>query len=656
MSSTDQRQAAGPERGDRAAVARASGRRAVSLRAVLLGLLCGPPTVFFLVKCTWVNGGFEVVPPMFPNAVAILFFMAAFNHWLRRKAPRYAFSAGEMLTVYLMTGVSTGLTSRVWDLGGALASFITYPFWLATETNHWKELLWPNLPSYLTVWDRDVLEGFYVGHANPYTWSVIRAWAIPAFWWATLVGALMWVALCLNSIVRRRWEDEEKLPFPMAILPVALADDSKSGLLQSKLFWTGLAISSGICAWNTLSGVLPNIPGIPMEYSFFPLTLNHPPWDQIKWPVVSWDPLALGLCYLMPLDLALSLFVFDIFWTSEYVLTRQLGWSVSAFGGFPYGLEQVAGGFMAIFATFCWLDRRYLLEVAKSALGLTSALAEDRDEAFGYRSAVLGAVIGLGYLWWILSRGGMQAWVVALFLIGYFMVCLVISRLRAQLGPPSHHLQGAMPSVVLPALVGTRALGAHSLGMLYLLFPFLYGQRNNPVPLQLEALRMAQGRRMERRRIAIALAVTAPLAIVYFFWASIHIGYHSGLGAGANIAQVYTARGGTEALDNDIRYPAGPDTSATTAICVGFVITLTLMFMKLRFPWFLHPVAFPIAISESIQGYTVAIFAVWLLKTMLLRYGGLRAHRTALPLFLGFIVGYSSYMLVEGVVRLFFAT
>jgi preprotein translocase subunit SecF len=80
------------------------------------------------------------------------------------------------------------------------------------------------------------------------------------------------------------------------------------------------------------------------------------------------------------------------------------------------------------------------------------------------------------------------------------------------------------------------------------------------------------------------------------------------------------------------------------------------MFMKLRFPWFLHPVAFPIAISESIQGYTVAIFAVWLLKTMLLRYGGLRAHRTALPLFLGLIVGYSSYMLVEGVVRLFFAT
>ncbi len=36
---------------------------------------------------------------------------------------------------------------------------------------------------------------------------------------------------------------------------------------------------------------------------------------------------------------------------------------------------------------------------------------------------------------------------------------------------------------------------------------------------------------------------------------------------------------------------------------------------------------------------TPAIFIAWLVKLMLLRYGGLRAHNVAKPLFLGFIVG-----------------
>ncbi len=34
-----------------------------------------------------------------------------------------------------------------------------------------------------------------------------------------------------------------------------------------------------------------------------------------------------------------------------------------------------------------------------------------------------------------------------------------------------------------------------------------------------------------------------------------------------------------------------------------------------------------------------AILLTWLVKLFLLRYGGLRAHRAALPLFIGLLVG-----------------
>ncbi len=40
--------------------------------------------------------------------------------------------------------------------------------------------MWPNLPTWLTVQDRDVLEGLYYGQASPYTAEILRAWATPA--------------------------------------------------------------------------------------------------------------------------------------------------------------------------------------------------------------------------------------------------------------------------------------------------------------------------------------------------------------------------------------------------------------------------------------------------------------------------------------------
>jgi hypothetical protein len=177
--------------------------------------------------------------------------------------------------------------------------------------------------------------------------------------------------------------------------------------------------------------------------------------------------------------------------------------------------------------------------------------------------------------------------------------------------------------------------------MLLMLRPYLQEQRNNPTPLQLEALRMAEGGRMERRCIALALAMVAPFAMLCYFWATIHIGYHLGLGTGnTHVWQMAVARWGAEGLNTDLRYPSEMNTSGSMAMGFGLVFTLLLTFMKLRFQWWpLHPVAYPIAIASTIQSMTPAILITWLFKALLLRYGGLRAHRRALPFFLGLLAG-----------------
>ena len=617
----------------------------MTARALVAGLVLTPLNVAFIVNATMSQGGFRFTGrhSLFVNSVAVLLVLTLINQWLKRRRSKWSFGAGEMLTIYVMLATSTGLISSAFDLGGSLAGTITYPFWFATKENHWRELLWPNLPTWLTVRDPAILEGFYTGQSSALNWAVIRAWATPAVWYAAFVGAIMWVCLCMNSIIRRRWEDEERLPFPLTALPLQIVDE-RSGLLRSRLWWLGIGISLGLGAWNTAVGLVPSLPSLPLAFDYTAYVANHPPWSYInRFTILEWQPFAVGLCYLIPLDLAFSLVAFDIFWTTEYILTGQLGWSTgSVLSQPPYGDQQTVGAFMALLLSALWLDRHYLLHVGRRAVGFTSALSDESQEAFSYRGAMIGLFAGLAFLWWFLARGGVPAWVVMGFFAVYFPMALVISRLRAQLGTPTHQLYGCMPNYVLPTLVGTRLLGARTMGMFGALAPFLEEQRNNPNPVQLEAFRMSEGGRMERRRIAVALAVVPPLTLLCYFAAVTQFGYRVGLASGnvnyyPHLAMPYSH---TMRLDDALRYPSDPDTSGSLAMGFGLVFTFLLMFLKLRFQWWpFHPMAFPIAPASTIQALSLVIFVTWLIKALLLRYGGLKAHRSALPFFLGLLAG-----------------
>jgi hypothetical protein len=628
--------------------------RGVTARSIIAGLILTPLNVVFIMHATMLLNGFRFTGrhSLFVNTIAGLFLLALFNEWLKRRRSRWTFGAGEMLTLYLMVGVSTGLICSAFDLGGSLAGTITYPFWFATKENRWRDLLWPNIPPWLTVQDRTALESFYVGGANPYTWSAFRPWLTPALWYAAYVSAVMWIALCLNSIVRRRWEDEERLPFPLVVLPLQLTEDRPS-LFRSRLFWIGVIIAVVLGLWNVVAGFFPALPIVPMGVDYSTYVANKPPWDALRFQQFEWQPFAIGLCYLIPLDLALSLWVFDLVWQAEHVLTSLFGWS-GTYYGMPFTDQQSAGGYYALLLSALWLDRQYVMQVMRRVLGLSSPLRDEGQEAMPYRGAVLGMLPALVFLWWFLQRGGLQPWVVLSFFGIYFPMMLVISRLRAQLGPPTHQLYFTTPNFVLPALVGTQTLGPRTMGMFAMLSPFLMEQRNNPMPMQLEGFRMAEGGRMERRRLAIALALVPPITIVVYFWATMKICYQNGLGSTiAYYPYVATPYGTIATMDEGVRYPSGTDVGSSLAMGVGLLTTLALMWLKLTFQWWpLHPVAYPIATGSTIQALTLVIFATWLVKALFLRYGGLRTHRVALPFFLGLLAGGATEALLRRVLSL----
>lgn len=618
---------------------RVGGREGVSARALIIGFALTPLNVFFMHGFTWVAFDLTGWQPIVANAVAALFFLALLSAAFRRWRPQWAFSAGEMLTVYVLLGMGTGLVTVVWAFA-SLAGTIAYPFGFATPENQWENLLWPNLPYWLTVRDPEAVRAFFIGQSNPYRWSVVHAWAIPALWWTSFVGVLLWVCLCLNSFVRRRWEEEEKLPYPLVIIPMQIAKE-RSGLLHNRVFWFTIAAWFAIELWNLACNYSPGLPRIYFKYIFHRYLAGLHPWDEIPIPVIQISPLAIGMIYLIPVDLTFSLFAFDLLWDLEYVLTGWLGWSPGAESSMPYATFQSVGGLYAFVLITLWLDRHYLAQAVRRALGLRSAILEDREEALSYRVAFLGGLVGVAYLWWFLTRAGMQQPIALTFLGLYFMTMVGLSRLRVQLGPPAHVIENMMPNRVLFATLGSSALGPRTLGVLGLLGPYLGGQFSHPAPLQLEGMKMAAEGGMSRRRLAVAMALVVPLTMLSYFWVNIHYGYRLGMASADVDPNLLTSASGWIAeADYRIRYPEGPNLAGTVAMGVGFLMTALLMHLKLRFSsWPLHPAAVPLTFSYCMEELMVPLFVLWLLKLFLLRYGGLRAYRAALPFFLALIVG-----------------
>jgi hypothetical protein len=101
------------------------------------------------------------------------------------------------------------------------------------------------------------------------------------------------------------------------------------------------------------------------------------------------------------------------------------------------------------------------------------------------------------------------------------------------------------------------------------------------------------------------------------------------------------------ALEN----PTGPDYAALGAMAAGMAATVLLMVMKMHFlHWPLHPVALPIACAWVMDAYVPAVFVAWATKAAVMRYGGLRLHRLALPFFLGLIIGSAVVTLLRTIV------
>jgi hypothetical protein len=618
----------------------------VTARAVTLGALLIPWNAFWVVRLERVMfGPYPSTISLFANVVFLLFLFLGLNALLRRFLPRLAFSQGELLTVYTMLAISTGLAGL--DGVGILAQTIPHGAWFSTSSNGFAKFL-PAFPAWLVVRDRNILRGHFLGNSTFYRWPVLRAWLPPMLAWTGFITLLLLVANCINVLVRRQWADRERLTFPIIWLPMEMTEGGiGTAFFHNKLMWSGFTVAAGLSLWNGIAFLYPSLPSLPIGITDLKPMLTVKPWSAIDWFPVTLYPLAIGLSFLLPLDLLFSCWFFFLFWNAQVVVSNAMAWDTTP--DFPFIKEQGFGAIMGLFVFYFWSGRRYYKQIwqqawsrgQKSSAGNTQGSLSSVSEALSERGALIGIGIGLlGLLIFCLAMG-VAWWVATAFFAIYLATITVVTRIRAELGPPVHDFHFMGPDSMIPRVFSTSGLRQNDLAFFTFTFTLTRAHRGDTMPVGLEGLQMARLRRLEARRMFGAIMLAAALGALSVFWAIEHQAYQ--LGAAAKFNQGYWQ--GQEALNRMTSWVGGtqdnlPNLPATLAIAVGFLTTLGLFFFRLRyFGFLLHPIGYAISSSWAIHLVWLPMLIAWVLKGLTMRYGGLQAYRRFLPFFLGLALG-----------------
>jgi hypothetical protein len=610
--------------------------RPVSLRSVTIGLGLIPLNIIWVVLMERVDGrAFSTTISLFFTAVLSLLLVTAANALLRRGMPRYALRQGELLTIFSMVSIATAMAGV--DLLSPLITLMGHAAWFATPENGWQKFL-HDLPAWLTVSDRQALQGYYLGNSSLYRWEALRAWLPPLCWWTLFLMVLLWVMACLNTLLRAQWTEKERLTYPMVQLPLAMTAED-GGLFRSRLFWMGFALAGGLNFINGLHFLFPIVPALTFNGFDAAQWFPTPPWNAIGWTPLAIFPFVVGLGYLLPVDLLFSCWFFFLFWRAEKVVGAALGYMADQ-PLFPYVDEQMLGGYMAICAFALWTARHHLRAAWRKATGQETTLSDAR-EPLHFRTAVWGALGGFLFLVMFSHYAGLPVWLAVIFFLIYFAIAISVTRMRAELGPPTHDLHHIGPNITLYTVIGSRNLDGPTLGVFTLYNWFNRAYRCHPMPHQMEGFKMAQVSGTSSRGLLRAMLLAALVGVIATFWVTLHVSYR--LGAAARIhgwSSLGFGNEGYDRLSSWLATPSGPDTGAISGMILGFLIASGLILIKMNvYGWPFHALGFSISGGWSMSWAWLSLFVAWVLKALILRYSGLRGYRAGLPLFFGVILG-----------------
>ena len=618
----------------------------ITLRGILIGL------VFVAVTCLcvcWAELVLETIQIGFlqmpPAAIGIFFFLVLLNTGMRRLGRRLRLSSTELVMIYMMMVVACMVSSR--GIMEKIIPLLVTSNYYANTSNQWRELFSPHIKKWMVAFDPEgpaqqpVAKAFFEGLRGSETipW---HAWILPLACWGVLVLLVIFAFLCIATIFRRQWVDNEKLSFPLVQLPLELSRVGEGqDILRNKLLWGGMAVPAIVFTLNGLHNIAPSIPQITLSVYINQYIVNRP-WSEIYWTSIYLSFAAIGFFFLLPSEILFSLWFFALFARFQDVIAASSGMDMPRmpmYGTYSYVAYQVVGAYVVLAGYLLFVAIPHLKHVARVAW--SGIKGEDANELLPYPVAFWGLIICFALILFWCRLAGMSLWVAALeFFVFLFIVAMVMTRSTAEAGVLMTETS-FRPVDFYRMFAPATNLGPSNLTVLaFMDAAFMRDQRGLLLTGFLDGLKMADGSRMSRAsmRWVFVIGILAAMLVA----GAIHLWLPYTKGGMHLYSYAYNGNNywAFREYEGQIRGAASPDWQPKVFFVVGIIFALFLSYMRALYYWWpLHPLGYALCISWTMSVFWFSCLIAWIIKTVILRYGGMKLYIKARPWFLGMVLG-----------------
>lgn len=550
--------------------------------------------------------------------IIFLFLIVAF---LRR-----FFSTEELVIIYVMMIVSCSIVS--WGLILNLISFISGIYYFSSTSGDWEKFIHPYLYSPFFIKDIKVVNYFYEGlpKGMKIPWGL---WFKVLSLWFTFIFIFYLLCIFIVLILRRQWIERERLSFPLTELPVRMIKDKS--FLKDKILWVGFFIPFLVYGLKGLNVIFPAFPS-PNIFPSFSIMRG-----VIKIPLFFHFEM-IGVAFFMPKDVLFSVWLFPliyIFLTGFLKMTGiTTGPSVIPSDPATIEISFLSFGALLVYSFSClYISRTYLKNLI---FGLSDMKTK---ENLLEKICLFGFFFAFLYLLIYLKIMGIRFLPALYFLIITILIYLGITRIIAQTGLAyfSTPMVGFLPPLYT---FGSKYLGSSSIVNLCVSYAWQSDIRTTVMASTANGLKIGNEFNINLKKLILSILIS--IFVSYFFtsYFVIKLCYKYG---GINLLtwpfssiQNYIAKNIISSIKEPVRFnkTIGVWTSS------GILIMLFLTIMKNRFLWWpLSPVGFCLGLPLTVYCNWFSVFCAWVVKSIILKYGGVKVYYRIKSLFLGLILG-----------------
>lgn len=621
-------------------------RLPISPRAFIIGLAIvallswATPYNDYLVGATLMAGNYLPVG----GFLMLTLLIVVINGLIRTVKPKLALRPVELVVIWCMIATASSIPGS--GLMRSLIPYITAPTYYASPENQWEKRLLVHMPDDLLIRDQAAVKGFF--ERSPDGAVPWGQWFTPLFCYGLFVIPLYISFFCLSTLLRRQWVEHERFTFPLVQFPAELVQSPKQGHKLGPVWykWSLWIPVIGLTLIHTLNGLQKFYPALPQ------VNLYHHPiqgiagrpfnvLNGVRYPIY---PLVVGFGFLLKREVLLSLWFFYLFLQGERVIASALGLSPArtfiGYGSPAFASQQAAG--MALGLTF-WIvysARGYFRDIWRQTFTSEHPLA-DSEEAMPLRWALTGWLISMAIMFtWLVYFGGdaLSAFFTMLFgTVAYVVLAWMVA-------------QGGVLFLQSPwsgAEMGVNLLGFRSFTPRGVLVSneiegiVMLDLREFSLPHLLDDQKFTDTVHVTRRGLMVSVAVAMLVAIVISGNQAIRLPYQYGASMMYDKwAYVSSPQRPLNFLSQQLSQPLPAQPGAWENLAAGLVGFWVLMMAQTRLIGFpVHPAGFIFASGYPLACFWFSFLLAWVLKTMVLRYGGLKRYQNALPFFYGLILG-----------------